>query len=377
MNTVIRFGYLLVFSILFSSCSIGWDMWDDYIAVQSVVNGNTLELENGMNVVLLGVQDTKESQQWLSFYKGKEVRFIKDASYPDQYNLDEDNNTFYAYAIYTDDNCIDICLNSNILKNRLSSLCINPYLRDSLASYEEYTEDTNDEKLVVNPVVKPQLDNDVQNLLDQLSNTSGYENINHEHDAWKSDGAMNCEMLGRACDYTNSITKGFSNLLAAKAEGNFSIGQVCEIYSYLRNKWRYVNDPADNEYVAYASESIRNNHLSGDCDDFSVLMASCILSIGGNVCINTADKDNSGHAFTEVDVSKFNLSEIEECVRGYFCKYNNIQEHLSYRRDGSTIWMNLDWQTSYPGGAYWENGNYDRRDTYVRQDGQWIWKRIN
>lgn len=376
MKRTIQYWYcLLCLSMVLQSC-IGWDMWNDYITVNSVVNGNTLELENGINVVLLGIQDTKESQQWLSSYIGKKIRFVKDSSYPNQYNLDADNNTFYAYAVFTDDDFVDICLNSSLLKNKQSGLCGNPYLHDSLSKYKLYAENTDNEQLIVNPVVKPQLDTELMDFLERFSNTSEVKNIDHSHDAWMSDGGQNCEMLGRACDYTNSITKGFANLLASKSEGEFNIGQVCEIYHYLRGKWKYVNDPADNEYVAYASESIHNNHLSGDCDDFAVLMAACILSVGGNACINTADNGNSGHAFTEVEVSHFNLSEVDQCVRQYFDKYNIIPDQLSYRRDGSVIWMNLDWQTSYPGGVYWENGIYNRRDTYVRQGGQWVWKQI-
>ena len=79
-------------------------------------------------------------------------------------------------------------------------------------------------------------------------------------------------MLEQAVDYTNSLTKSFANLLASKSEGSYNLGQICEIYSYLRKKWKYVNDPVDNEYVAYASESIQDCNLSGDCDDFAVLM---------------------------------------------------------------------------------------------------------
>lgn len=165
-------------------------------------------------------------------------------------------------------------------------------------------------------------------------------------------------------------------MLAAKSEGAYNVGQICEIYSYLRSKWKYVNDPADNEYVAYASESIRDSHLSGDCDDFAVLMASCILAIGGEVNINTASRGNEGHAFTEVNIAGANLSDVTAAVQEHFGMYANIISPLATRRDGNYLWLNLDWQTSYPGGNYWLNQSYDNWNCYTRQNGEWVWRKL-
>ena len=49
--------------------------------------------------------------------------------------------------------------------------------------------------------------------------------------------------------------------------------------TYFLN-WVYVNDPAGTDYYAKASESLRL--LRGDCDDYAILMASLIESIGGD-----------------------------------------------------------------------------------------------
>lgn len=368
--------------LLMSSC-IGWDIWSDSIQVEEVVNGNTLKLENGIHVVLLGLDDTKNSKQRLERLlcpkdgDKKDVWFIKDSSFPDVYYLDEDNNTFYAYVQTSTEAGEEICLNSMILKEGLSDLYITPYLQDSLNKYRQLAEHSPHHEIVLNPVVKPVLDSDVQDIIDEQGKKNEITEVHdHSGDVWMMDGNLNCDMLNRACDYTNSITKSFANMLASKSEGPYNVRQICEIYSYLRNKWKYVNDPADKEYVAYASESICDSHLSGDCDDFAVLMAACILSIGGNACINTASRGNEGHAFAEVDVSQFNMTEVESTVMDYFGKYMNISTPLSTRHDGNRIWLNLDWQTSYPGGKYWLNRNYDVFNCYFRQNGQWIWQKI-
>ena len=367
-----------------SGC-IGWDMWRDSIRVESVVNGNTLLLENGINVVLLGLEDTRNSQERLqkllntSDGRGRYVWFKKDSSYPEVYYLDEDNNTFYAYANISNDEGEEIGLNGLILREGLSGLCENPYLCDSLSAFISYV-DKSDSKVIIvpNPVVKPILDPEVEDIVEKESNNNrNREAHDHSGDQWMSDCSMNCSMLEQAVDYTNSMTKSFANLLASKSEGTYNLGQICEIYSYLRNKWKYVNDPVDNEYVAYASESIQDCNLSGDCDDFAVLMAACLLAVGGEVCINTSQTYNGdGHAFTEVDVSRFSMTEVRDVVEEYFGTYTRIPSTLNYRCEGNHVWLNLDWQTMYPGGNYWANQNYSSWDCYTRDNSRWVCQQI-
>ena len=352
------------------SCSIGWGVWDDPISVDKVINGNTIQLENEINVILLGINDTKDSYKYLTDRLNSDKRILihRDSSTPELIYVDDENNTVYGYvAMENGGNCI----NTEILKNHKSTLCENPYLQDSLAFYSSLVKDMT-VKPIVNPVKKPQLDDELEELIKQNMGAT-HEALDHSNDVWFTDGNENCEMLSRTCDYTNSITKSFANLLASRAEGPFNVKQICEIYSYLRNKWKYVNDPADNEYVAYASESIVDSHLSGDCDDFAVLMASSILAIGGNVCINVAHKDGSGHAYAEVDVSKFDVREVETIVKEFYEGKVSLPEHLVFRKSNGFVWMNLDWQTMYPGGKYWKDTDYDSWDSYTRDNGNWIW----
>ncbi len=79
--------------------------------------------------------------------------------------------------------------------------------------------------------------------------------------------------------------------------GGPTINQICSIYSYLKNGdyppikgWIYVNDPRGSDYFNYANESVSIGDRSdctgaGDCDDFAILMASLVESIGGTTRI--------------------------------------------------------------------------------------------
>ena len=114
-----------------------------------------------------------------------------------------------------------------------------------------------------------------------------------KHSAWYTNGNLNLKMLDEACDYLCPYTKQFANSLAGKSPGPFNAGQICEIFDYCFKNWKYVNDPTGAEYVASASESIEGN-LAGDCDDFAILIASCIMAIGGDACINTGGGAQGG-----------------------------------------------------------------------------------
>ncbi len=180
----------------------------------------------------------------------------------------------------------------------------------------------------------------------------------------------NVRLLEEACDYNLPITKQFANKLAKKADvssSRINIEQICEIYDYCRSKWSYINDPVGHEYLAKASETIESE-LTGDCDDFATLIAACILSIGGEVRVTTAygPGPDGGHAYTEVEVSHLDWSHIKQYIGLRFNRFhvNNIY----YLMENDHIWLNLDWQTPYPGGEYFKA---TRRICYKCINGIW------
>ncbi len=144
--------------------------------------------------------------------------------------------------------------------------------------------------------------------------------------------------------------------------GSFNIDQICEIYSDLHSRWKYVNDPRGSEYFASASESIQNG-LTGDCDDFAILMATLIECIGGSARITLAHNSASGHAYAEVccgahpSIPSVLFERINIHYGGIFGpRYSYLPvQTLSYRSEAGLIWLNLDWSSNYPGGPYFKS----------------------
>lgn len=160
------------------------------------------------------------------------------------------------------------------------------------------------------------------------------------------------ELIDR-CDYSNTTTRNtVLGFISLENEGVFNLGQVCDIFDHIQSNWKYVNDPAKSEYVAYASESLQNG-LAGDCDDFSVVLAAAILSVGGESRISYAFGPSGGHAFTEVNVGNTDI----ELIRAYLkWRYEDDSEiHCKTDAVGNK-WLNLDWssQPQRPGGEYFK-----------------------
>lgn len=125
------------------------------------------------------------------------------------------------------------------------------------------------------------------------------------------------------------------------------IVQFFSIFKEINERWQYVFDPRKNEYYAMARESIV--HLSGDCDDYSITMVSCIEAIGGDARIIRTE----GHLYPEVKI----------CHKKDFVKYNllirQLFEHESknkaiyYHLDAEdNVWLNFDYTDKYPGGKF-------------------------
>jgi hypothetical protein len=163
--------------------------------------------------------------------------------------------------------------------------------------------------------------------------------------------------LVNACNYTNSQVRNQAVKIAGHSQGEFNLGQICDLFDYCYRNWKYVNDPNGYEFVEYASNTISNGY-NGDCDDFAVVLCSMILSIGGEARINFAYSQDSGHAFTEVNVGN---TEIEDYITK---RYNNDQDQSGIwtriDKDGNQ-WLNLDWFAKHPGGKYF---NYIHGTTF-------------
>jgi hypothetical protein len=143
-----------------------------------------------------------------------------------------------------------------------------------------------------------------------------------------------------------ATTKHFKNL---KKHKNYRMLIQCfAVFKEINSRWNYVNDPANKDYIAKASESLL--YFSGDCDDHSILMAACVKAIGGTPrLIYTGD-----HIYPEILIgTKSDLENINFIIKKEIFKKENKGKTLHYHIDErGKIWLNLDYTANYPGGPF-------------------------
>lgn len=154
-----------------------------------------------------------------------------------------------------------------------------------------------------------------------------------------------------SCDYKTSSIRNAALRLAANNPGVYNLGQMCDIFDYSIANWKYVNDPIGYEYVAKASETLEQD-FAGDCDDFATILGSMLMAVGGDIRINYAFNDTSGHAFVEANLGEIMLEDIESYLKNRYDLPSSVE--LQTRKDPSSrnTWLNMDWFAKHPGGKY-------------------------
>ncbi|QEH39915.1 transglutaminase domain-containing protein [Chitinophaga sp. XS-30] len=118
------------------------------------------------------------------------------------------------------------------------------------------------------------------------------------------------------------------------------------LYRHIRENFKYVNDSQRDEYFATPMETIRNG-LGGDCDDHSILVTSCLQSIGARTRIVLI----RGHAYPELYCG--NEQEFEVIKQAIVLLFNNPPvKELYYHEMKGEYWINLDYTARHPGGPY-------------------------
>jgi hypothetical protein len=127
--------------------------------------------------------------------------------------------------------------------------------------------------------------------------------------------------------------------------------QSFAVFKKINSNWNYVSDPADDEYFAKASESTKL--LAGDCDDYSILMAAAIKSIGGKVRLTFI----KGHIYPEIMIGgRREFEQIAPIITHKLFSAETKGKELNYYEDQKgNIWLNLDYTANYPGGSYMGN----------------------
>ena len=105
--------------------------------ISKIESGNTVILDNGTTVKLIGVTNTEDAKTFLEDnYVGVKVVLIPDSSRPFNPNSLSSTETVYAYVVQKVD---AQCINSTLLRS--GKTILDPsYLTDSLKPYTKYAE---------------------------------------------------------------------------------------------------------------------------------------------------------------------------------------------------------------------------------------------
>lgn len=173
-----------------------------------------------------------------------------------------------------------------------------------------------------------------------------------------------------AINYRDSDVRDFAVNLAVmnfddyEFRGNLRTTVQCfSIFKEVRTRWRYVYDPAGEDYWSRAGETIKllksDGKFKGDCDDYSILMAACVRAIGADVrLVRTSLTDEAGneinHVYPEVKVgTEKDLEDINYLIKQVLFPKENKGEDIFYHVDDyGNVWLNFDYNDYYPGGKY-------------------------
>lgn len=150
---------------------------------------------------------------------------------------------------------------------------------------------------------------------------------------------------------TDSLVRNFAIAHSLDYFGEYKpkygqLARYLSLFKYINQNFKYVPDPERDEYYATARETILNG-LGGDCDDHSILMATCMESIGAT-CRLVVIKD---HMYPELyvgDKEKFFI--IQKAILQMFDNY--AIDRIYYHESKGEYWINLDYTAHYPGGRY-------------------------
>ncbi|MGV6861499.1 MAG: transglutaminase domain-containing protein [Putridiphycobacter sp.] len=181
------------------------------------------------------------------------------------------------------------------------------------------------------------------------------------------------DRLRKAVDYKNPEVRNYAVNIANK---NFADKQnlspvlkwvhFFSVFKEIHAKWNYVYDPLSEEYYSKASETIKqlefDDKFKGDCDDHSILMAACIKAVGGEVRlvrtkVDQPDKTQIGHLYPEVKFGTTkDLEKVVYLIKNiYFVEESKGKAIHYYQDPKGFIWLNFDYNDSYPGNPYQSN----------------------
>lgn len=165
----------------------------------------------------------------------------------------------------------------------------------------------------------------------------------------------NKSKINEAIDYGNPVVRDFAIVAISEHFKDVRVDKVYRttvhsfaVFKAVNQNWNYVSDPKYREYFAKASESVR--YLSGDCDDYSILMAAAIKAVGGTTRLIYT----TGHIYPELYIGdKADLEKVNYMVKKQLFVEESRGLALHYHIDeAGQVWLNLDYTEKYPGGRF-------------------------
>ena len=95
--------------------------------------------------------------------------------------------------------------------------------------------------------------------------------------------------------------------------------KVFGVYNEVSNRVYYVSDPRKDEYVASPMETW--DAMGGDCDDYSILLASMYEAIGMDASIVEVYRPDKGHVFV--------ILKVDQDLDSFLKFYKNILERYT------------------------------------------------
>jgi len=164
-------------------------------------------------------------------------------------------------------------------------------------------------------------------------------------------GERTSRLVKAKVQYKDSVVRNFSvqHSLQYFDEYNIKYHELARYFSlfkYINANFKYVPDTYRDEYYASPRETILNG-LGGDCDDHSILMASCLMSIGATCRLVIID----GHMYPEIYAGdKKDFDVMQQAIIQFFGDQNI--DRIYYHENNGQYWVNLDYTAHHPGGPY-------------------------
>jgi hypothetical protein len=184
------------------------------------------------------------------------------------------------------------------------------------------------------------------------------------------------EEINKKIDRGSGVVRNEGLNLVGSKSGSRRIDQICSIYEFMVGNWTFVDDWRGLDEYQYSNYTLKmgkevGSSGKGDCDDFSILLASLIESIGGTPRIILAYSPTGGHAYTEVYLGKKNNKDMDRMLKWLRSEYNVKDIDIHADLDSDDVWLNMDWWkdtggAKHPGGPFYQAATHI--PIYIQED---------